>query len=526
MIYYSAGAHMRERGVFVVKTSAFKIISLILMFLLVTGSFLAPSLMGAGNANSAPAPDNWCFLSIPGPMVDLNPNAQWMEIDGQLYAITVDNGQIVIFGLDSASGGESANWREIQRLSIPDTSITTFKVKDINNDNLPEIIAGTVEPGFIRIYRLIDGKWITNSNEKYVWSSITNIVIGHFDDPQVNNILVQNQKGMLYLLKITGDDNALDLVWQSPSVWRAAESFLSLDFDHDGNDEIMVSYKAGGIGILKAVNKEIVSIWDNYLWGKILSLSVGDWDDDQKPELFLSTSQKIIYILGFNNKTYQFEGRLSNLSYTTEKLFFAANGAKKQLLLTDTAGKLHFLEYYSKGQNWVEQFMYPTGRVAQIITPDLKEQVTVLLLGLNRKMLTVNALRTKEITLKYQDTDYNLTPPAWNRNNELCLAPKALANIPGFGLTYSADKSSFRLERNGTKVVVKKENDNKLTVTVNGAGTLRSEDCLLVNRDLYISIRGLGELFKMTVKWEFFSKNIQFIEAEYTQKAAPIEETY
>ncbi|MCL6588585.1 MAG: VCBS repeat-containing protein [Firmicutes bacterium] len=484
------------------KNFTFKI-GLTLIFLTVMGFILVFPLMGADKPSPTPVPDNWCYSLVPGPIAELSFNTQWILIDGQFYAITLDEGQIVICAPDSAS-----NWGETQRLSIPDTSFTVFKVKDINNDNVPELIAGAAEPGFIRIYQQNGGKWATNSNEKYVWTSITNIAVGNFDDPQTSNVLVQNQRGMLYLFKISGNSNALDLIWQSPSVWRAAESFINLDFDQDGKDEIMVSYKDGGIGILKAVNKQIVSIWDNYLWGKILDITTGDWDDDGRPELFLSTSQKIIYILGFNNKTYQFEGQLSQLKYTTEKLYFANVNSEKQLFTMDTGGKTHLLEYYSKSQEWVEQFVCPTGRVAQILGLVPDKNISISLWGVNRQMITVHAMRTKELALNYQGEGYNLTPPAWYQNNQLYLAPSALAKIPGFGLTYTVDKSSFRVEYHETKIVIKRENNNLIAQ----AGGVREVDCLLINGELYISISGLADLLGVSIQWEPPAKIIQLIE--------------
>ena len=90
------------------------------------------------------------------------------------------------------------------------------------------------------------------------------------------------------------------MIWKSPTVWRMINSMLVLDLDHDSKEEIIVCFKTGGIGILKLVNNQIISSWDNYLWGKVLVLTNGDWDNDKQDELLISTSQKVIYVLGFN----------------------------------------------------------------------------------------------------------------------------------------------------------------------------------------------------------------------------------
>ena len=206
-------------------------------------------------------------------------------------------------------------WRS-QRFGPDDILFTTFQVKDINNDGVPEIIAGTVEPGFIYIYKLNNGKWELFNYGKYVWSAITYIAVGNFGGEPDNDILVQNQEGSLYLLKMS--ENSLDFVWKSPTVWRPISSGYVIDIDHDAKDEIMVvSYKTGGIAVLKMANNAVVSVWENYLWGKVLAVTSGDWNNDQQPEVMISTSQKVIYVLGWKTDGgYQFDDQWTQFNYT------------------------------------------------------------------------------------------------------------------------------------------------------------------------------------------------------------------
>jgi hypothetical protein len=150
----------------------------------------------------------------------------------------------------------------------------TFQIADINGDHNPEIIAGTSNPGFIYIYSFTDHHWILENYRKYIWSTITNIAVGHFDGTKTTYFVIQNEQGSLFLMKMS--ESSLDLVWKSPAAWKGIKSMLVKDLDNDGKDEIAAIYQTGGTAIFKVVNNAVVSVWNNNLWGKTLGITAGD----------------------------------------------------------------------------------------------------------------------------------------------------------------------------------------------------------------------------------------------------------
>jgi hypothetical protein len=434
-----------------------------------------------------------------GEFLNLNSlTTQWLTINGHLNAISLIDGKLAVF----APSDDLQNWSEVQRFGPDGILFTTFQVKDINNDGMAEIIAGTVEPGFIYIYKLNNGKWELFNYGKYVWSAITYIAVGDFGGGPENDILVQNQEGSLYLLKMT--DKSLDLIWQSPAVWRPITSGSVIDIDHDAKDEIMVVYKTGGIGILKMVSNSIVSVWENYPWGKVLAVTSGDWDHNQQIELLISTSQKVIYSLGWTaGGGYQFYNQWTQLNYTTERLLFIQNNGLSQLIATDTAGKSHLLEYDFKSGTWLEDYVVSTGRIAQIINTDLEN---TFLWGYNRKIIAMQSYATKEIKLSFCDVDYEIVPAPSFKNEILFIAPKVLQEIPDLRMTYKNNKTTFTITQGDQKIEVSKKG---LTIKSNEKIVTLTEPPIVVDGDLQLSLASYQTLFKINLTFDTVKKTIQ-----------------
>lgn len=466
--------------------------------LLVLLMLFIPLLAGHLSA-AAPAikPSNWYYNITVMESFNRNPaNTQWLALENQLTAITLEQDQLSVVSPD-----EHFNWTDTQSLKPSETPLTTFTTKDINDDGIPEIVTGTTEPGYIYIYNLNQGKWSLNHYEKYVWSAIIQIAAGKFDG-QHTDLLVQNQEGFLYLLKIS--DESLDIVWKSPTVWRQIASLVVMDIDNDSKDEIIVCYKTGGIGILKLVNNQIVSAWDNYLWGKALAFAEGDWDNDKQPELFISTTQKVIYILGGSNRNYLFEYQITDFNYIAETLSLINGKENSQLFTTDTSGKLHCYEYIAKTNKWLEQFSCQTGRIARIIPAS--HQDSLLLWAQNRKLITLNAFKSNSFKLKVNDNMVELNPSAIYQNNTVYIAPKALGTVAESGITYAENRTGYTINQGQRTLEIKKSDLAKYKL--NNESYPSQNQFLIIDNNLFLSSDSFLNLLNIPMKVESLTKTI------------------
>lgn len=467
--------------------------SAVLAFLI--SPWIFPITLAAPALPPAPLYGGWYGKPGTGTLLDLDPaKTRWITLNHQLQAVTLNNqGQLVIWSQDA-----NGVWREDERLAAADAAFTVFQTADLDHDGIPELIAGTAEPGFIYIYRYHSDHWVLHNYEKYVWSSITNITSGNFDGNGSNDLLVQNQEGSLFLLN--SSENSLDLIWKSPIFWRPISSFLAQDLDNDGKDELFVTYRTGGIGILKLVNNQIVSVWENYLWGKILDISYGDWDKDLQTEVLISTTQKVVYFLGYNGKTYQFENQLSTLNYTVERLEFRTADANSQILAADTAGKLHLLEYYPQTRKWLELMFCQVGRVAQLI-PDFGAETPydaeVWLWGANRLLSRVQFFKTSLFRFWDGQTAYELDPPLICQDERFYIAPRAIAVLPGLGLKYTRTKTGFQVTAGENRLELNQK--DPATIRLNGTATPNNGRAQIIGEDLYLEITGYQNLLNLSL---------------------------
>lgn len=295
-------------------------------------------------------------------LMPFNPlNTQCVFIDNNLYAVSLIGGRIIIYLY------YESEWFELQRLGSEEAAFTTFQVKDINGDQTPEIIAGTNGLGFIFIYKLDDSsQWIEVNSGKYVWAPIANLIIGKFSSNSGagTDLIVQTQEGLLYFLKISTD--SFDLISKSPAPFKLIENAQIIDFDNDGLEEIVVTYRTSGVAVIKLVNNAAVSVWENYPWGKVLAMTYSDWNNDRRNELILATSQKVVYLLTANEKGIDFKLDNFQFDYVAENLII--NNNAKKMLTTDSTGKLRTYKYDQKNKKWQEETTLQTGRIIKVMS--------------------------------------------------------------------------------------------------------------------------------------------------------------
>jgi hypothetical protein len=331
----------------------------------------APAKASGGAVKSAPVMIKLDMET--GPLANLKvttPNKQIFRIDDQLNMAAIENGKIEIYQYAAET-----QWTKVQTLEVPEVTFTTLLVKDLNNDQIPEIVGGTTEPGFIYIYhRDQDQLWHTKNDAKYIWSTVSKMTTARFAGNPTPLLVVQNKEGFLFVLKPS--ETALDLIWKSPTAWQPFDNIVAVDLDNDASDELVVVYKNGGIAVLRSLKNALKSIWKYYPWGKILTINYNDWDNNNLAELILPTTQKMVCVIKTKNKSFQ--AVQEAFDYAIEKIFFTKVQNRKIMLTTDTSGKTHVLEYSAKStHHWKEIQLFQTGRILEIIEKSPEEVMLI-----------------------------------------------------------------------------------------------------------------------------------------------------
>lgn len=406
------------------------------------------------NVNTFAANEDLIFdLKMHQPLELAPYNTQLLLHNNHLNALSIIKGKILCFRESGTS------WIELQRFGPHDINFTTFEIKDLNGDRVPEIIAGTEDPGLIYLYTWENDQWGLLSYGKHVWSTINKIIIGSLSKVGARELLVQNDEGYLFLLKFSL--NSLDLVWKSPNTWKPISEAVVADIDNDQVDEIIVVYKTGGIAVLEIENNAVVSAWENYPWGKILGLTIGDWDNDQQLEAIFSTSQKILYVLGKNEDQFLYEGQFSDFDCIIEKLSFITQQESKILIATNTAGELKALQYDPKNQKWVQKLSNNTGRIRQIVQSSPEQ---TLIWSSNRKLIELNTYKSIPLRINFQNDQYPLEPKALSFNNQIYVAPRGLVNYFGFEVFFNQETQNFSILTNERTIRIAKNDLNYVEI--------------------------------------------------------------
>lgn len=342
---------------------------------------LKPGINAATTANSL----KWSIQ--PGPTSNLkilSPYKQLFRLNEVLNLAVIEGGKIVIY-----QNNPDNQWEMLQTLEATEVTFTSFYIRDINNDSIPEIIAGTTEPGFIYVYYWdAEQKWTCLNNPKYIWSTVNKIIVAKYlESPPPTNkagsaqnsgslapyFVVQNKEGFLFVFKYS--ETSLDLTWKSPAAWKIIDQFFCIDLDNDANEELIVVYRGGGAEILKIVKNAVTSNWKGFPWGKVLTIDFNDWDNNNSPELIITTTQKAVYQIKAEKNTYK-SSQLT-LNYIIEKMHFYKVQNRKMLFIADTSGKVHLLEQAPKSAVWKEIQTFQTGRILEFFEQSSGELLLV-----------------------------------------------------------------------------------------------------------------------------------------------------
>lgn len=434
----------------------------------------------------------WMVSSTRVAALNLNPlQTNCFFYNNQLHAASIINGQIVLCEL------EGSQWVERQRLAPRDSLFTTMQIKDLTGNLKPEIIAGTEAPGFIYIYSLNErNEWVLNNFGKYLWSPIANIIAGNFTGSGINDFIVQDAEGFVFYLKKTGE--SLDLLWKSPAVWRQISSFIVMDFDDDGQDELVATYKTGGVAVLEIQNNALIPVWENYPWGRVLAMTQGDWNNDGTLEFIMTTSQRILYTLSYSEQKYHFIQNSSQFDYLVENLKFIPTSTGADLLATDTSGYLHILQYNPSTGKWVEQQNFQIGRIAKIISEPARSQFAVW--DSSRRFVFFN-----------QDNQWTQVPlldgffqeigkiTILTKEGRVFINPEHLSQLDEVNLTMTNLETTIQLTANNTVLIMDKKYPYR--TTVNGEPLTVPDGVIFLNNHIYISLEVYRELFDVMIHY-------------------------
>ncbi|HEY8464732.1 MAG TPA: hypothetical protein VIM29_12120 [Bacillota bacterium] len=343
-----------------------------------SGKILSPKPTAAVSPEASSSLPRWRIQ--PGFLSNLRiytPQKQIFFVDGCLNLAMLEKGKIQIY-----QNNNETPWEQLQTLEVSEVKFTTFIISDLNHDSIPEIVAGTTDPGFIYIYKWDSGQWqwVTHGNPKYIWSAIaklTTLKLGNFNIPTKSGtvktskgndnietyLLVQNKEGFLLTFKVT--DTTIDLTWKSPSAWKPLAAVLPFNLDQDSNDELIAVYQNGGIEILKNVRNAVTPVWKYFPWGKVLEVKYDNWDNDNTPELILTTTQKMISLIKPAHGKFIASQQMFN--YVIEKMYFTNVANRRFLFTADTTGKVHLLEQPAKSSAWKEIESFKTGRILEFV---------------------------------------------------------------------------------------------------------------------------------------------------------------
>lgn len=433
-------------------------------------------------------PNNLWMNIIPGNSLELNQQtAQWSFINNRLYLFSLINGKIMISRLD-----ENNTFVEDGSLGSPNIDLSSFQVKDINGDGQPEVLAGTMSPGLIYLYKLnLELQWESLDYGKYVWSSITHIVSGNFNGNNDTNILIQNKEGFFYLLHKS--ENSIDLIWKSPNAFRQVISSNTIDIDNDGKEEILVTYQNNSIAVLKIINNAVVSLWENYPWGKILAYAIGDWDNDGRKEVIFSTSQKMLYVLGSSDKGIFFKDQSAKYNFIIEKLFFSNINNQAIWIATDTAGKIHVFRYQKNEKQWCESISIPTGRISQLLPLNFN---SFMLWSVNQQtyFCELNDLNNFKLSVGQQIFDIN--PNLIAIDNHIYL-PLRVMSIIKDNTVVTEEKNFFKLMINQNYYEISKQ--QPFVIKQNGKVMSGSTQAFIHNHELFFSLQTYAAVFNLTI---------------------------
>src|SRR5690606_22034374 len=197
--------------------------------------------------------------------------------------------------------------------------------------------------GAVYIYRRSTGGWTLVGRTNYIWTPVAGLLTGEVTGPGRHDLLVAGEDGRIHLFSWSFGE--FQHRWESPGEGRWSAALA--DLTGDGRVEVILWRQEGYVGVWRWAGGGLVPVWENYPWGAVAGLTVGDVDGDGLPDIVLTTSQHLLYAFGWQDGEFRLKRHLSHPLLPLPQLAVAWHGGEAHLLASDGSR----LYWFRVGQN-------------------------------------------------------------------------------------------------------------------------------------------------------------------------------
>lgn len=205
---------------------------------------------------------------------------------------------------------------------VLDRPITALSVADLNGDGHTEVLVGLANPGAIDVFSWQGNELLESSSRRYLFSSPTSILVFEASTSPEPLVGVTTLDGRIVVYRwgegelLPAGTEFVEFVGQVPRFVGA------VDLNDDQTKELVLLTGQSGLAILSWETGGVKLLWQNFPWGGIEGVTIGDLDQNGLPEIIVSTAQRILYGFGWSGQTYERLWQTNDLPAGTGTLSF------------------------------------------------------------------------------------------------------------------------------------------------------------------------------------------------------------